>query len=390
MHKRARSPATPERSARPRTDGSSSPVLPDPAQPVPNMSPERGFTAADLIEQQERLESQAAEAIPFRFDECTRDRGHIRQPIYACRTCGGGGVCAGCSVACHGDHDLVELFHKRHFMCDCGSQNMYRKRDPADLLETGYPSDAKPCSLRREGFSPGSTENTYGHNFDGHFCYCERGQNYDPEKEEETMYQCLVCEDWLHESCTHRGLVKSADFECFVCDGCVTKPENAVLRDYCGAPGWLVVADDAEKERRVVLGAGRPRVPPEHPKRRAIRASRLDLFLASGFRESICKCETCAPRWEHLPFVTAEEESYDPPDDDVDECASGTSASSTYDRALAALGRLPRDRMLDSVRAYQKLRDALYEHLRPFAERHEPVNEEAVREFFRDHARSNR
>ena len=388
MHKRVRSPATPERATRQRTDTAVT-ALPDPSAPAPNMSPERGFTAADLIEQQERLESQAAEAIPFRFDECTRKRGHIRQPVYACRTCGGGGVCAGCSVACHGDHDLIELFHKRHFMCDCGTQNMYRKRDVSDLLETGYPSDAQPCALRREGFSPGSTENEYGHNFDGKFCYCARGKDYDPETEDETMYQCLVCEDWLHESCTHRGTIKSSEFDCLVCDRCVTRPENAVLRDYCGMPGWMVIASDAQ-HRRVVLGAGRPSDVPVHPERREISAERFDMFLAHGFRESICMCEECKPRWKRLPFVVAEEETYDPPDDDDVDGASGTSASSSYERALAALGHLPRDRMLDSLRAYQKLRDALYEHLRPFAERHEPVNEEAVREFFRAHARSNR
>ena len=203
------------------------------------------------------------------------------------------------------------------------------------------------------------------------------------------MYQCLVCEDWLHESCTHRGTIKSSEFDCLVCDRCVTRPENAVLRDYCGMPGWMVNASDAQ-HRRVVLGAGRPSDVPVHPERREISAERFDMFLAHGFRESICMCEECKPRWKRLPFVVAEEETYDPPDDDDVDGASGTSASSSYERALAALGHLPRDRMLDSLRAYQKLRDALYEHLRPFAERHEPVNEEAVREFFRAHARSNR
>ena len=393
MHKRARSPSTPERVARPRTGPATPPRLPDPSAPAPNISPERGFTAADLIEQQERLEMQATEAIPFRFDECTRAKGHIRQPVYACRTCGGGGVCAGCSVACHGDHDLIELFHKRHFMCDCGSENMYRKRPAAELLSTGYPADAQPCSLRPDGFAPGSAENQYGQNFDGHFCICERGYNYDPDTEEETMLQCLVCEEWLHESCTHGGVIKQSEFDCMICDTCVRKRENAVLRDYAGSPGWLVVADETaggvKRGNRSVLGTEKPRGA-FHPQRREISAPRLDVYLVPGFRSRICACDECTPRWAGLPFVTHEEESYDPPDDSEDN-ASGTSANSSYDRALAALSNLPRDRMLDSLRGYQKLRDALYEHLRPFAERDEPVSEEAVREFFRDHAvRSNR
>ncbi|WFD34643.1 RING-type E3 ubiquitin transferase [Malassezia cuniculi] len=345
MHKRANSPATPERATRPRTDAESSPGFPDPNAPAPNMSPERGFTAADLIEQQERLEKQAAEAIPYKFDQCTRPMGHIRQPVFACRTCGGGGVCAGCSVACHGDHDLIELFHKRNFMCDCGSQNMYRKRDAAELLPTGYPADATPCSLRDERFAPGSTENVYSHNFDGEFCYCERGKHYDPDTEEDTMYQCLVCEDWLHESCTHRGLIKQSEFDCMICDACVSKPENAVLRDYAGAPGWMVLAQEAEKPEGSlsVIGSEKPDAP-VHPVRREFNAPRLDLYLRPDFRNGICRCETCVPRWAGLVFVADEEETYDPPDD-LDDYASGTSGSSSYDRALAVLGHLPRDHM---------------------------------------------
>ena len=45
--------------------------------------------------------------------------------------------------------------------------------------------------------------------------------------------------------------------------------------------------------------------------------------------------------------------------------------------------------MIESVYAYQNLRNALFEHLRPYAESHKPVSEEAVRDFFREHAARN-
>ena len=56
-----------------------------------------------LIQRQAQLEREAREAVPFSFTKggCTYERGYMRQPVYACRTCGGGGVCAGCSVGCH-------------------------------------------------------------------------------------------------------------------------------------------------------------------------------------------------------------------------------------------------------------------------------------------------
>lgn len=55
---------------------------------------------------------------------CTYDRGYISQPVYACRVCSKGelkGFCYGCSMTCHLDHasEVIELFTKRDFRCDC-------------------------------------------------------------------------------------------------------------------------------------------------------------------------------------------------------------------------------------------------------------------------------
>lgn len=82
----------------------SSSSLPDPTLPAPHLSEDdQGFTAEQLIARQRKLEEAAREAVPFNFLKggCTYEKGYIRQPVYACRTCGGGGVCAGCSVGCH-------------------------------------------------------------------------------------------------------------------------------------------------------------------------------------------------------------------------------------------------------------------------------------------------
>lgn len=106
-------------------------------------SSDDNFTVADLCAAQDALENEARDALPFRFDSCTFDLGHIKQPVYSCRTClNDSGICAGCSIACHGcvragegegtrahdassrEHELVELFCRRDFRCDCGTERM--------------------------------------------------------------------------------------------------------------------------------------------------------------------------------------------------------------------------------------------------------------------------
>ena len=36
----------------------------------------------------------------------------------------GSGICLACSYHCHEGHELVELYTKRHFRCDCGNSKM--------------------------------------------------------------------------------------------------------------------------------------------------------------------------------------------------------------------------------------------------------------------------
>ncbi|KAK9479330.1 putative zinc finger in N-recognin-domain-containing protein [Lipomyces japonicus] len=165
--------------------GSDSPGSPD------------SITALDYIESHEKLEHDAREALPYDPTHCTYFDGPLRQPVYACLTCirkgkekRSSGVCYSCSIQCHSDHELVELFNKRNFTCDCGTTRM-----PA----------FGGCNLRKNFTNldiPSST-NRYCHNFDGKFCACDLP--YDPENEKGTMFQCLLgdaCnEDWFHEEC---------------------------------------------------------------------------------------------------------------------------------------------------------------------------------------------
>lgn len=139
--------------------------------------------------------------------------GPLRQNVFACLTCNPapsnasdswttGGVCYACSIQCHGEHTLVEIFQKRNFTCDCGT--------------TRFPA-ARPCVLRfnkdtntRGGVSSEEADanNKYNHNFRNRFCGCEC--DYDPFQQKGTMFQCLGLgttetggcgEDWYHPGC---------------------------------------------------------------------------------------------------------------------------------------------------------------------------------------------
>jgi E3 ubiquitin-protein ligase UBR7 len=147
------------------------------------------------------------------FDTCTRPLGALRQSLFSCLTCNPppasssdpyspAGVCYSCSISCHGEHTLVELFSRRDFVCDCGT--------------TRLPSSC-PCTLRLNeatGAKGGvhsekpAQGNRYNQNFRNRFCGC--GEDYDAHQEKGTMFQCLGLgttedggcgEDWWHPEC---------------------------------------------------------------------------------------------------------------------------------------------------------------------------------------------
>lgn len=147
--------------------------------------------------------------------ECTYSKGYMkRQAIFSCLTCapeGNAGVCTACSLTCHDGHEIVELWTKRNFRCDCGNSKFgefFCKLFPSKDVE--------------------NAENSYNHNFKGVYCACNRLYP-DPDVEEQVeMIQCCICEDWFHEE--HIGLESSDQiprddegeplYEDFICKAC--------------------------------------------------------------------------------------------------------------------------------------------------------------------------
>ncbi|KAF9634558.1 Zinc finger N-recognin protein [Lasiodiplodia theobromae] len=170
-------------------------------------------TAQEFINSQLQLEADAREVLPYQFDTCSRPLGPLRQKAWSCLTCNPppddpsepytpAGVCYSCHVSCHGEHQLVELFAKRNFVCDCGTTRI--QSDCPCTLRVNEATGVKG-DVRAESPAP---SNHYDHNYRNLFCGC--GQEYDAHQEKGTMYQCLGLgtvedggcgEDWWHPEC---------------------------------------------------------------------------------------------------------------------------------------------------------------------------------------------
>jgi E3 ubiquitin-protein ligase UBR7 len=163
-------------------------------------------TAVDLVNEMDELEAEAEATLSENWGvegKCTFDDGYISQPVYSCLTCAKDtpvGVCFGCSLQCHLNHNIVELFDKRnfrfvfYFILILSLSHLFSSCSRCDC---GVAVTQHKCH-----FDPNGTKqtlqntNSYNHNYQNKYCWCR--QVYDPQR---TMYQCYLCQDWFHEKC---------------------------------------------------------------------------------------------------------------------------------------------------------------------------------------------
>lgn len=115
---------------------------------------------------------------------CTYPEGYLsRQALFACRTCklSTNGkhplLCYACSVNCHNNHTLVELYTKRNTRCDCPTHS---------------------CKIQNLVVG-GNVRNNYNQNSQKEtYCSCQARYPDPDDQIVDNMYQCVVCEDWYH------------------------------------------------------------------------------------------------------------------------------------------------------------------------------------------------
>lgn len=376
-------------------------------------SSDDAFTAVDLISAQEAMEDEARESLPFDPTICTYALGSIRQPIYAVSPTAA--LCAGCSVSCAGDVELVELFARRDFQCDCG---------------TGI---LPPCNIDKRRNAPRNTYNRYDQCFSNQFCKC--GVPYDPLTETDEMFGCLVCENWFHSKCvlplgpSGDPALGPDDFDALVCHACVASNRNGVrvaLDRWAGVKGLgvMVVTEDGvrgeledeedepleeddddedhqeeeqasseaegdygSKRKASPSAGGRPKrarvvsfaptskaparaggkgcsAPPQNMTNTSLLSDlvalgQANIFLQEEYMQRWCRCVKCVPFFIDAPFLLDEEETYEPPLD----TAPHKTLLELGSEALSS-SFLPRERVNEAAAAFASMSERLKAFLR--------------------------
>lgn len=369
-----------------------------------------GDTLSNFVARQNQLAREAQELFPYEFSECSFAQGYVRQEVYVCLTCSPvdgvnrGGLCYSCSIACHGDHNIIELMHKRAFRCDCGS---------ARAGSTACTLTKLPRAL--------NDKNNYNDNFENIFCYCK--SKYSPESEEGTMYQCITCEDWFHDRCisVEGPLPDEAMFEDYMCRLCVAKYPwieryLSISEAFATTQRQVDAADTDEAGVGKMSAAKRPfsdvdtsdmtldtepKSKKQHGKIDQDSALQHDckwaalieipvsqarsMFLKENFRDYLCHCSQCLQRMEETPALVEAEQIYEPPrDPDI----LNSDEDSLYDAGTRALEEtlrtMPREKAIEGIMAFKELKNSITEYLRPIAESGDVITADHIRHFFSD------
>ncbi|SCU83544.1 LAME_0C05556g1_1 [Lachancea meyersii CBS 8951] len=361
------------------------------------------ISASEYINQQNALEDEAREIMPWNPSHCTYVDGGLRQPVFACLSCGEIGVCYSCSIQCHANCELIELFTKRAFTCDCGTERQLAK--PKKDNEYW-------CQLRKNTTQDiPSLSNSYGPNFKGYFCDCHK--QYDPESDS-TMIQCalgLECnEDWYHCACIVQtqnqieegekpsnpteqslplGFPSLESFDAFICWKCASRYKS-VFRDLLAHSRSQDLIAHKIKHSSPASEKSEPNTGNSVD---GLRKRKYDmendesfsLMLLPGYKSVLLEIKAELEKTSKLylfmddiaPFLTEDEPVYVPPEDSDDDASTyelGTQAlSSTVDRDVAAVG----------LRAMDGIKQKLSEFLQPFADSGQIVKEEDIRNFFK-------
>lgn len=242
---------------------------------------EESWTMEEVIKQQEEADAILGASDP---DNCSYSLGYVtRQAIFSCLTCTKpdqqAGICLACSLTCHKDCELVELYTKRNFRCDCGNEKLYTN-----------------CDLQKEKDKI-NEKNTYNHNYKGLYCTCERPYP-DPdcpaELEDDEMIQCITCEDWFHGSHLNlsQEILDSDDYGELICGTCARK--YSILQHYN-----CLITDT----KPVSATCKRPSS--------YIELGDASMMLSQTFRKDLCDCSNCKAELKalQLDFLLVEGDS---------------------------------------------------------------------------------
>ncbi|XP_071079564.1 putative E3 ubiquitin-protein ligase UBR7 [Haliotis cracherodii] len=396
-----------------------------------------GVSMVEILEEEERLEADANAVLGDSDDKnCTYPRGYInRQALYSCSTCKAegaepAGVCLACSYECHEGHDLIELYTKRFFRCDCGNSRF------PNLKCKQYPD--------KDAVNP---SNKYNHNFSGLYCICSRPYPDPDDEVDDEMIQCVICEDWHHGR--HLGTVvpDNQEYSEVVCADCMKRhdflwaytltSQATVLKEEERNTEVDVVASDSSDQASYSMSAGTssldasasnislgnlsgnsddpdwssndPRFealvkkyPPrsqvattsdgrQQPsvdtcllkdlKSRKYEVKEEAIFLPEGWRKKLCQCVECMTMYKDkgILFLT---DDHDTVQSYEERGRQNQVPVSQHDKEVSALSQMNRIQQVELIQGFNDMKSQLSDYLKKFAENGKVVREEDIKEFF--------
>lgn len=377
---------------------------------------EETISIQDVIDQ-EKEEADIVSAVLGASDpiDCSYNKGYVyRQALYSCITCLNElkstltpeqieektsflhGICLACSYECHANHEVLELYTKRNFRCDCGNSKL---------------PGANKCKLMASKESVNSL-NKYNHNFDGQYCTCNRPypetdtNKVEEADDEDDMIQCTICEDWYHQSHLKGGdnFPHENDYDEMICQGCMG--DNKFLWNYQGYIASLKSSDSKEtNDLSLNVEKLDDKVETECTnletecflKNFVLKNKDLDTELMDqaccflhGWREGLCKCLDCLQIYkknkieflldlkDQIVFYETLGKSKQPTESDKDK---------EIDEQLSKMSRVSRVEFLHGVNDFKT---ELSDFLGNFAKKGEVVKSENINAFFEDLARKKR
>jgi len=375
----------------------------------------------EVLQDEQDLEEEAAAVLGATSDtECSYSKGYIaRQPLYACQTCNDakdsatspGGVCLACSYHCHEGHSLVELYTKRMFRCDCGTERL-----------------ANTCTLNQKDKQGGNKLNKYNQNFVGLYCVCARPYPDPEDTVDDCMIQCVVCEDWYHGRHLGRegGPPDPSLYAEMICLGCVKihpfllhyanldvtfsgdKKEEPLSDDKKDEPETdtvdivsVSVKDSPQEEKEALKDKPEESLEDDpvcktslcrlqEPLPPSVSTSRpSSLFLPGGllseggWRAKLCRCPSCHQMYQDrkLSFLCQASDTVHHYE------AQASKRPGVMEKGMEALGQMDRVKQVEAIQSYNSMKENLMDYLAKFASSKKVVREEDIRTFFEGNKR---
>jgi E3 ubiquitin-protein ligase UBR7 len=364
---------------------------------------------------------EAAGAVLAGSDEskCTHLDGYTkRQALYSCLTCTPEarqnpqvaiGCCLACSLNCHDSHELVELYTKRLFRCDCGVKkgSLKCQLDFSKKYHSVAESSSAAAAASSSNTAQPNNRNRYNQNFSGTYCTCNRPYPDEEDPIEDVMIQCIVCENWYHSRHLAEGKTTpdASSYSEMICDGCMD--EHKFLQDYVGLAvetldpeesrndttlnvtslddSAVAANEDESESKRIKLSddaCSRPKVVINEGEK-SVKAT----FWKEGWRQSLCQCPKCTKMYEDagVDYLIDTEDTVHY----YEQQGKNKPKRTVYDSSLLALSNLPHSNQIDAISGYNRMKEKLFEFLQSFVTKNQIVTDVDIKNFFRNMKEAN-